>query len=345
MAFIDELSFHIKAGRGGDGVVRWLHEKGKEFMGPAGGDGGRGGDVYVRAVSDLGLLLRYRNKKEFEAENAGHGFKRSMHGKNGEDLYIDLPVGCIVTNISPLSETNATTAETSISLEEVGQTTLILKGGRGGFGNEHFKASTNVKPMESTEGKDGEEADFHIELELIAAAGFVGLPNAGKSSLLNALTNANAKIGSYQFTTLEPNLGALYEFVLADIPGLIEGASEGKGLGHKFLRHIKRTRMLFHCVSLESETATEMKRAAEKMAEDYKTVRAELAAFDPTLVAKPEYIIFTKTDSLDHKVAQEKIKVFSQIIKKMPHAFEVSILDNEAVKKLSQDLVGILREA
>ena len=301
-------------------------------MGPAGGDGGNGGDVYVRAVGDLNLLAHYRHKKEFLAERGEDGAKRSMHGKNGEDLYINLPVGSIITNMSPIAEDNTTSAEIKISLEKVGEEKLILKGGRGGFGNEHFKASTNVKPMECTLGRESEKADFHIEIELIAAAGLIGLPNAGKSSLLNSLTNAQAKIGSYQFTTLEPNLGALQEFVIADIPGLIEGASEGKGLGHKFLKHIRRTRALLHCISLENENLGEV----------YKTVRDELEKFDPTLADKKEIIILTKTDTLsDPKEIKAKIKELPKALQK--DCLSVSILDDKEIKALIDELVKILR--
>jgi len=250
MAFIDEMEFHARAGRGGVGVVRWRHEFSKEFSGASGGNGGRGGDVRVRAVRDLGILARYRNTKEFDAEKGEDGMKDSRHGKNGDDLVIDLPIGSIIVDHR--------TGHTFQLLEE-GENVRILKGGSGGLGNEYFKSSTNTTPMQSTNGYDGEEGDFSVELELVADAGFIGLPNAGKSSLLNVLTNADAKVGNYAFTTLEPNLGALYNFVLADIPGLIEGASEGRGLGHKFLRHVRRTKILFHLISLEEVENRESK--------------------------------------------------------------------------------------
>lgn len=327
MAFIDELTIRARAGHGGDGVVRWLHEKSKEFMGPAGGDGGNGGSVYVRAVRDVSVLSKYRHIKEFTAENGDPGGSRSMHGKNGEDLYIDLPVGSIVTNLE-------TKKQYFLNNEE--QVELLLDGGRGGFGNEHFKGSKNIRPQESTGGKVGGESDFYIEVELIASAGFIGLPNAGKSSLLNELTKAKVKVGSYQFTTLEPNLGELYGYILADIPGLIEGASDGKGLGYKFLRHIRRTKVLLHCVSLEFENPDEI----------YTTVRNELGKFDNVLLEKKEVIIFTKSDTVDKKVAEEKMKKVLATAKKtdgnVREYFTVSILDESQIKDLRDGMIKIL---
>jgi GTP-binding protein len=240
--FIDEIKFYAKAGRGGDGVVRWRHERFIDKGGPNGGDGGKGGDVYALAISDIHLLSKYKHQKKFESEKGYDGEGMSRHGRDGEDLIIKLPVGSIVTNI----ESGA-----SVSLDKEGQKELLLKGGLGGYGNENFKTSTNTTPKKATPGKEGEEGNFKVELELFADIGLIGLPNAGKSSLLNSLTNAEAKIGSYQFTTLDPNLGDFHGYTIADIPGLIEGASDGKGLGIKFLRHIKRTRMLAHLVSLE----------------------------------------------------------------------------------------------
>lgn len=309
--FIDELTIHARAGKGGDGVVLWLHEKGKEFSGPSGGNGGRGGDIFVEAVRDLGILASYRNQKEFTAWNGDPGQKKTRQGKNGEDLTIKLPVGSIVTNLE---------TRRRVELRTIGQIEKILEGGRGGLGNEHFKSSRNIRPTESTPGAPGEEADFYIELELVADAGFVGLPNAGKSSLLNTLTNAKAKVGNFQFTTLEPNLGDFYGFILADIPGLIEGASDGKGLGHKFLRHIKRTKMVLHCISAEDDVLY-----------SYRTIREELKLYGGGITEKPEAIILTKSDTISPEELSEKIDILKKI---NPHCISVSIFDEDTIKDL-----------
>jgi GTP-binding protein len=321
MAFVDEIAFHAKAGHGGSGVVRWRHERSKEFSGAAGGNGGPGGDVYVRAVRDTAILARQKSYAEFTAGDGEDGANWSRQGGAGKDTYIDLPIGSIITN----KKTGRV-----IELLEDNQVSKILHGGRGGLGNEHFKASTNVKPEQSTPGYPGEEADFTVELSLIADAGFIGLPNAGKSSLLNALTNAKAKVGNYAFTTLDPNLGSMHGYILADIPGLIEGASEGKGLGHKFLKHVKRTRVLFHLVSLEDFSDI------EKMKNNYTTVRKELEKYGEELSGKKETIILSKTDMCD----VENIKKIKDVMSEFnPDILVVSVLDDSSVKKLGDEIV------
>ncbi len=322
MAFVDELTIHLSAGKGGDGVMRLRHEKGKEFAGPSGGDGGKGGDVYVVGTRDLGLLFKYRHAKEFHAEPGEAGKKDSLHGANGEDLVIKFPVGSIITN--------KTTGKVIQILNE-GDPVLILKGGDGGFGNEHFKSSTNQTPDKVTLGYPAEQGDFYIELQLVVDVGFAGFPNAGKSSLLNVLTNASAKVGAYQFTTLEPNLGAFYGYILADIPGLIEGAAEGKGLGHKFLRHIKRTKMIAHLISLENEDVL----AA------YKTIRTELEAYDHELAAKDEIILLTKTDMVDEETVEKAKKSLAKLKKPV---FTISVYDDPAIKIFADQFVKILRD-
>ncbi|MEN9921115.1 MAG: GTPase ObgE, GTP-binding protein [Candidatus Parcubacteria bacterium] len=323
MSFVDEIKIHLSSGKGGDGVVRWLHLKGKEYSGPAGGNGGKGGDVYIRAIRNSSILDKYTQKVEMHAGNGEDGGHRSRTGADGEDLIIDLSLGSYVKNL-----------ETGIEYEllEDGQTIKILHGGNGGLGNEMFKGPINRAPEQQTNGKPGEEADFHIELRLIADYGLIGLPNAGKSTLLNTLTNSKSKVGNYKFTTLEPHLGDMYGVVIADIPGLIEGASEGKGLGHKFLRHITRTKTLMHCISAESEN----------IEEDYETIRKELRAFSPDLVHKEEIILITKMDYLDDIAKTPKDVILAkariQELFSNKEVFFVSILDDESIKTLKKRL-------
>lgn len=289
--FVDEITLEAKAGRGGDGVVRWRQEKFVDRGGPWGGNGGRGGDVYMRAVRDVGLLSRYTGEKAFKAQNGTSGATQSRHGVHGEDLYIDVPVGSRVTD----TERNRV-----YHFLNEGEAIRILKGGSGGLGNEHFKSSTNRSPDSATKGRPGETGTFYVELLLAVDVGIIGLPNAGKSTLLNALTHARSRVGAYPFTTTEPHLGDFHGYILADIPGLIEGASEGKGLGHKFLRHIERTKMLLHCVSL----------AEEDCIQTYRTVRDELEAFDPSLMEKREIVVLTKIDLVTPETLREAEKAF-----------------------------------
>lgn len=244
-----------------------------------------------------------------------------MHGKAGDDLVIDLPIGTVLTNI-----------ETGDFVEVMDETPMFfLKGGNRGYGNAYFKGPKNINPKESTPGKPAQGGTYKIELKLVVDLGMVGFPNAGKSSLLNSLTKAKAKVGSYQFTTIAPNLGDLYGFVIADIPGLIEGASEGKGLGHNFLRHISRTKALLHCISAEN---------AEPV-KDYELIRDELRKYDIALLDKPEIILVTKTDTIDEKSLK---KVVTALKKKNKDVLTVSILDDSLVKQLSDELVKMLRK-
>ncbi|MCM2339498.1 MAG: GTPase ObgE [Burkholderiales bacterium] len=335
MAFIDEIKIYGEAGRGGNGVVRWRQEKFIPKGGPAGGDGGRGGDFYAMAVRDVHILSKYKAKKSFIAEKGEDGGNKSLHGKKGGDYILELPIGSIITNLD---------TEESWQLLEEGQKILLLKGGYGGFGNEHFKSSTNTTPKEWRPGEEGERGNFHIELELFADIGLVGLPNAGKSSLLNSVTNADAKVGDYAFTTLDPNLGDFYGYTIADIPGLIEGANTGKGLGVKFLRHIKRTKMIAHLVSFEN-----LSKGTTGMMKVYKEIRKELEKYDKNLglgneglSQKDEIIILTKMDVVeDEKIIDKKIADFKKISKKV---FALSLFDDKSVKKLKDELIKILQK-
>lgn len=323
MALVDEIRIRAEAGRGGNGVVRWLHEKSKEFGGPSGGDGGKGGDIIFRAVRDINVLGKYRGKNQFKAEAGEHGKSKNMAGKDGADTYLDVPIGSVITRVE---------SGLSFELLEENDTGVGLHGGRGGLGNSNFKSSTNQNPEQSTDGMPGEQDEFIIELKLIADAGFVGLPNAGKSSLLNALTKAHAKVGNYAFTTLEPSLGVFYKYILADIPGLIEGASEGKGLGHSFLRHVSRTRALIHCVPADSQNPVA----------DYETVRTELGQYDAALAKKPEIIFLTKADAVSDKELASAVAALSA---KNSNIVTVSVIDDERMKQAGDALARFLEAA
>lgn len=327
MAFVDELKIYAKAGDGGNGVVRWRQEKFVPRGGPSGGDGGNGGDVYIEAIRDVSILSKYSHNPEFLAERGEDGSKKSMTGVNGEDMIIYLPVGSVVTN---------TESGESFELLSVGQKVRILRGGRGGFGNEHFKASTNTTPYEWTPGKPGQESWFTVELRLFADLGLVGFPNAGKSSLIQAITNSKSKIGAYAFTTLDPHLGAFYEFVVADIPGIIEGAGEGKGLGIKFLKHISRTKTLVHLVSFENELEKD-----GGMMESYKTIRKELETFDPVLLEKDEFILLTKTDVVPEETVAKVLKQFAKLKKPV---IAITLFDNEQIKNFELEILKLLRK-
>ncbi|MGZ8368311.1 MAG: GTPase ObgE [Rhodoplanes sp.] len=284
MKFLDQAKIHIRSGNGGAGSVSFRREKFIEFGGPDGGDGGRGGAVIAECVDGLNTLIDYRYQQHFKAKTGGHGMGKNRAGANGADIILKVPVGTQI-----FDEDN----ETLIAdLTQIGERVVLAKGGNGGFGNAHFKSSTNRAPRHANPGLPGEERTLWLRLKLIADAGLVGLPNAGKSTLLAAVSAAKPKIADYPFTTLHPQLGVVSidgrEFVLADIPGLIEGAHEGAGLGDRFLGHVERCRVLLHLVDATAAHAGEA----------YKTVRAELLAYGHGLADKPEIVALNKADAV-----------------------------------------------
>ncbi|MFY9625703.1 MAG: GTPase ObgE [Rhodoplanes sp.] len=285
MKFLDQAKIYIRSGNGGAGCVSFRREKFIEFGGPDGGDGGRGGDVIAECVDGLNTLIDYRYQQHFKAKTGGHGMGKNRTGANGADVILKVPVGTQI-----FDEDNETLLA---DLTQVGQRVGLARGGNGGFGNAHFKSSTNRAPRHANPGQPGEERTLWLRLKLIADAGLVGLPNAGKSTLLAAVSAAKPKIADYPFTTLHPQLGVVSidgrEFVLADIPGLIEGAHAGVGLGDRFLGHVERCRVLLHLVDATGLHAGEA----------YKTVRAELAAYGHGLADKPEIIALNKADAVD----------------------------------------------
>ena len=315
--FVDERTITISGGKGGNGAVHWRREKFVAKGGPDGGNGGKGGDAYLQAVRNIRALERYTEGELLRAGDGTDGKGVLRAGKAGEDLVVVVPVGSVVVNEYTLER---------FEMVEEGQRILIAAGGRGGFGNAHFKSSVNTTPTTATPGQEPQSYRFHIELHLIADVGIIGFPNAGKSTLLNTLTNASVRVAAYPFTTLEPNLGVFYGYTLADIPGLIEHASQGKGLGHKFLRHISRTRMLVHMVSAEEEDPVKA----------YQTIRDELSAYDSALLDKKELVVLSKIDMVDSGAVSERL---AQLPK---GALSLTVLDDASVSVFSKALSRLL---
>jgi GTP-binding protein len=304
MKFLDQAKIFIRSGDGGAGAISFRREKFIEFGGPDGGDGGRGGDVWAEAVDGLNTLIDYRYQQHFKAGTGTHGMGRNRTGPGGADVVLKVPVGTQIL---------AEDGETLLAdLTAVGARALLARGGNGGFGNLHFTTSTNRAPRRANPGQDGAEKWIWLRLKLIADAGLVGLPNAGKSTFLATVTAAKPKIADYPFTTLHPGLGVVRidgrEFVLADIPGLIEGAHEGAGLGDRFLGHVERCRVLLHLVDGTGAHA----------GRDYKTVRHELAAYGHSLVDKPEIVALSKADALDEATLKEQAARLKRAAGKTP---------------------------
>lgn len=306
--FVDRVEISVQAGKGGDGCVAFRREKFDPKGGPFGGDGGKGGSVIIQVEEGMSTLDDFRHQKIWEAKPGEDGRGKQQHGADSPDLILRVPPGTLVYN--------AQTDELMHDLKP-GDRVVIARGGRGGFGNEHFKSSTNQTPRTAQSGEEGEYFDLKLELKLIADVGLVGKPNAGKSTMLKALTRANPKIGSYPFTTLSPQLGIATlspgkTMVLADVPGLIEGAAGGAGLGHEFLRHVERTRVLVHVLDAQPIDGT-------TPAENYKAIRAELGAYSPELERKIELVALNKLDLIPDEAEREKlIKKVSQSLKRRP---------------------------
>jgi GTP-binding protein len=318
MKFLDQAKIYIRSGDGGTGCVSFRREKFIEFGGPDGGDGGRGGDVIVECVDGLNTLIDYRYQQHFKAKTGGHGMGKNRSGAAGSDITLKVPVG---TQVFDEDE------ETLLAdLTEVGQRVVLAKGGNGGFGNAHFKSSTNRAPRHANPGLPGEEHTIWLRLKLIADVGLVGLPNAGKSTFLAAVSAAKPKIADYPFTTLHPQLGVVRvndrEFVLADIPGLIEGAHEGVGLGDRFLGHVERCRVLLHLIDGTSEDA----------AKAYETVRGELQAYGAGLFEKPEIVALNKADALTPEEIEKQTKRLKRASGRTP--FVISAVSGLGVREL-----------
>lgn len=299
---IDTVTITIEAGKGGNGRVSFRRNAQTAKGGPDGGNGGNGGNIFLQGINDILGLQNFQFKKEIKAEEGIPGGKSKLFGRKGEDTTIRVPLGTIVTDVES-GEQFEVTNDTDIM--------LIAKGGIGGRGNDEFKSATNQTPRVAEKGTPGQMRVLHLELKLIADVGFIGLPNAGKSSLLSVLTNAHPKIANYAFTTLEPNIGMLmgkgHQIALADIPGLIEGAHEGRGLGIQFLKHVEKTHLLLHCISVENDDVLNA----------YKTVREELEKYNAALLEKEEIILLTKTDLVDTKVVKKQLKQLAKTKKKI----------------------------
>jgi GTP-binding protein len=329
MKFLDEAKIYIQSGAGGNGCISFRREKFIEFGGPNGGDGGRGGDVIVQAVDGLNTLIDYRYQQHFKAERGGNGMGKDRHGANGRDAVLKVPVGTQVYEED---------GETLLAdLTDVGQRAVIAKGGNGGFGNAYFKSSTNRAPRHANPGLPGEELTIRLRLKLIADAGLVGLPNAGKSTFLATVSAAKPKIADYPFTTLHPQLGVVRidtrEFVLADLPGLIEGAHEGVGLGDRFLGHTERCRVILHLVDGTSEHA----------GRDYKIVRGELEAYGHGLTDKPEIVAMTKADAMTPEAIKSQKAKLKRACGQTP--LVLSSQSGQGVQEVLRALMQVIEEA
>lgn len=324
MNFIDKTKVLVRAGAGGDGKMSFRQEKFISKGGPDGGDGGHGGNVVFAASRNQNTLAAFRYQRELQAENGQPGGKKRMHGKSGKDLTVMVPVGTVVVGADGHELADFT---------EDGQTVVIAKGGKGGFGNAHFVSSRRQAPRFAEKGEDGQELEATLELKMIADVGLVGLPNAGKSTLLARISNARPEIANYPFTTLIPNLGMVdidreSSLLFADIPGLIEGAAEGKGLGHEFLRHIERTAVIVHMIDAYHEN----------VAEAYATIQNELKAYDVDLSKRPQIVVLNKTDGLDKDIVTDLIQQLQAVIPKKTSIFAISAASGDGIRELLYEI-------
>ncbi|MDP3619977.1 MAG: GTPase ObgE [Ramlibacter sp.] len=328
MKFVDEAFIDISAGDGGNGCVSFRHEKYKEFGGPNGGDGGRGGHVFAVADPNLNTLVDYRYSRRHDAKRGEHGMGSDMFGAAGSDITLKMPVGTIISDVE--------TGEVLYELLKPGEVITIAKGGDGGFGNMRFKSAINRAPRQKTPGWPGEKKNLKLELKVLADVGLLGMPNAGKSTLISAISNARPRIADYPFTTLHPNLGVVrvgpeQSFVVADLPGLIEGASEGAGLGHQFLRHLQRTRLLLHIVDLAPFDG------ADPVAQA-KAIALELKKYDAGLYEKPRWLVLNKLDMVDKDERAARVKDFVKRFKHKGPVFEISALTREGCEHLIREI-------
>ena len=331
MKFVDEAYIDIAAGDGGNGCVSFRHEKYKEFGGPNGGDGGRGGHVFAVADPNLNTLVDYRYSRRHDAKRGEHGMGSDMFGAAGSDITLKMPVGTIITDVE--------TGEVLYELLEPGEVITIAKGGDGGFGNLRFKSAINRAPRQKTPGWPGDKKNLKLELKVLADVGLLGMPNAGKSTFIAAVSNARPKIADYPFTTLHPNLGVVrvapeQSFVIADIPGLIEGASEGAGLGHQFLRHLQRTRLLLHVIDMAP-----FDDSIDPVAQA-KAIVGELKKYDKSLYDKPRWLVLNKLDMVPVEERAERVADFVKRFKWKGPVFQISALTREGCESLIHAIYG-----
>ena len=331
MRFVDEAQIVVTAGKGGDGSASFRREKFVPFGGPDGGDGGRGGSVYLEGDSGLNTLADFRHIRSYKADKGQSGSGRQKTGKGGEDIVIRVPLGTIVINVE--------TEESIGDVTDHHQQLLVAKGGRGGWGNVHFKSSTNRSPRRTVPGGAGESRDLHLELKVLADVGLLGFPNAGKSTLISKVSAAHPKVADYPFTTLHPNLGVVRidvdrSFVIADIPGLIEGAAEGQGLGIQFLKHLQRTRLLLHLIDM-APTAME-----GDLTLQVRKLENEMRRYDETLLEKPRWLVFTKADLMPMDEAQENAKTTVEALNWDAPWYLISSVSGSGTNKMTADVMS-----